>query len=1692
MKQRALFLILLMACMSISPALANIATPNATEESQGTTSHLSVDGFVTTKLASTGSQVDIFAHTRGHSSETVVNVDILRYDISPLEMIVNTALPGTGQSVGVVVLEPQGAHEDDATTMVWHGVYTIPASSIGGVYGATITAEEAGMIVVDDPTQISNLLVEQIETVLQSIDNAWDTANPLDTINNEFTSLESTATQNGDWTYFVDTASRGQGTGGSAQAWNAMLDAGRNQYSMAEGANFLEALMEFLDSDDVDAGLSFISGLLTFGDAFPIPQTFDDFGATADYIQTFNAIENFTRFEGTGDFEAAYDALTGSGEWAAIQEAIDNIADNIKPLESGQTVMRNIALLAVSNHPQAIIDGLTAYVQPLLDEDIDNMTPFQKLIVRWAEMGEPTINDLDGDDVPDEIIWQYELLLETAEGQAWTAKMASESSWVNDAFAEFNTLPEDIIQILAEAFEDSVWEQTGQVLTDFGDWLENSSGINREHHWPNYEDDEGESDDGDEGGDDGQNDDDSDSESDTPSFDFYPVRTSLYDPHVLELGIDLDVSVSGSSQDPETLPMTMTNSDGFTVNTVLSKTCEWCRYTGIIAAENIEDTEWTFSQPLDNWAGGSIEGAEIHFEQIRPSVIEAMTYEGIDEMFVVSAIGVLVDQDEIVSKDATFDIDTVTYDSSGVVQGADVDIAVLRISPQNTLSAFSSLSPEGDFMISTMEPTESSNGEMIGVYGGDDVDGVMEVEINPASGQNYELDDRDIFFDSYSTSGDATGWDLTSYLSNLPLDDRGLVEVTTSGVTTSGLEFEYVQEMPLPGSPSCVQSSFSSWDTSNTEINFEYWTESSWHYYDDEGYWQYDDANLNQVDIDWGDGNMDSDVDEWNSINHQYDSMDGQDTHSITVTFHFGSDEGTSTQDVFTYEHYYTYKEYHGLERSDEEGNTYHDNYVSIPEYGESYCELGEPQQSSTPSPNIINTFISEGPFEVHSEDIFTSNANGEASTSVTPNFAGAYVTLAQSTYTTADGIEMTGLGLNFGAATAGSLALSGLEQVSSFAGLPVYSATTSASGLTTITVSPSGISQSEYSVIVGVAPIALGEVPFPDIGEDAWGEPETFTLEFEAGDTSRTQEIRLKAPLTGIGMAVLHEGELFPEAMHTGLILSNPTDLEMTGTLGPGQTTNIALDGQNASRILAVAAPTDGFDPASIDFSSFTDFIYAEGVRNEIGWVSVDKQMEQVCEEFEIIYGSYWDDSTNEYSESLEITVFNQRNRYYISAPQPVLDDAVLYNAETGEEVTPSRDWEVDGESRMVASFPYDESMEYTFETRSSFNTTVDIWFEQETDDDGDSYTNLDWDGSAMCTGDSQQTEEVIYDEFEDFFGGLNSISWGLGSSADLTLPLLSSPVDNYTVLAIAQIGEGDDAVLTAGIGTKIAEVNPEPPQMENLTMIFNPPNPVSGDTVLITITDPAGQPVGGLSVLVSHQKSTLFSIVLNENGQTAFLLIEGDLLVQISGGLYNPIEFTINVGPDGTFTEDGGALPGDADGDGIGDDIDQFPNDGDESMDSDGDGVGDNDDAFPFDANETLDTDGDGVGDNADTDSASSSSAFTSLNILMGVGGLIIAGLVATVFVLRRGGGKDDWSDDASSDEKWDAFEEQIGSKQVPASITIAPIPSLPNSPNPSRPPQSLSGQFKDGYEICEYPVTSGKWWYRDQATGDWAKWE
>ena len=584
MSRRIILVAVMFACLSLQPALGEIAAPNDSEINGNSVEVLSIDGFVTTKFASVGSQVDIQAYTMGHTSNTFVSADIVKYDMDPLDSIISVAFPGNGQFVDRVVLVSTGVHEDDSDIMTWQGTYTIPVSAMGGAYGARIFAEDGARYALDDPTQLREVFRGEFEKVLQAVDTAWDSANPLSLIADEFFELESKGTSNGGWSNFVAVATEGSGAGGSQQLWNSMLNAGHTQYNMSAGANFLEALMVMLDSDDAEAGILFMTGLMMYLHNIPIPRSMNQFEDLAEYIQSYDPIENFTRFEGTDLFEAAYNGMLGSNQWTAMEEAIDNIANNVRPLESAQTIMHNIALLAVSDHPQAIIDGLTAYAEPLFEGDFDNMTPFQQFVLRFAEMAgeisETDIQDLDGDDIPDVIRFQYENLLDTQEGQAWTLKMQTDAPWVNDAFDDFNTLPEDILEIVIDSTQNPVWEETGEVLAEFGSWMSNASRSNIDSEWPNYDEE-------DEEGDEDENDDENDDAGPEPVIfnDLRPMQTLDHDSHLLELGIslrfDTDAYCDGEEQrseeewNDEIISISMTNDRGYQVTTELVKRSQW-------------------------------------------------------------------------------------------------------------------------------------------------------------------------------------------------------------------------------------------------------------------------------------------------------------------------------------------------------------------------------------------------------------------------------------------------------------------------------------------------------------------------------------------------------------------------------------------------------------------------------------------------------------------------------------------------------------------------------------------------------------------------------------------------------------------------------------------------------------------------------------------------------------------------------------------------------------------------------------------------------------------------------------------------------------------------------------------------------------------------------------------------------------
>jgi hypothetical protein len=154
----------------------------------------------------------------------------------------------------------------------------------------------------------------------------------------------------------------------------------------------------------------------------------------------------------------------------------------------------------------------------------------------------------------------------------------------------------------------------------------------------------------------------------------------------------------------------------------------------------------------------------------------------------------------------------------------------------------------------------------------------------------------------------------------------------------------------------------------------------------------------------------------------------------------------------------------------------------------------------------------------------------------------------------------------------------------------------------------------------------------------------------------------------------------------------------------------------------------------------------------------------------------------------------------------------------------------------------------------------------EDEEDDDEASSAGhyyVDQGDDWICSNDRQMGDDEEFAMLDDFLGSLNSVAWGQGTSADLHLPVLSSPKDMYTVIAVAQQGEGDSATIMSAVGTQVSVPNPLPPEIQNLTLAFSPPNPVPGDTVVVTVIDEDNQPVEGLSVLVIRDSMPLFSIV-------------------------------------------------------------------------------------------------------------------------------------------------------------------------------------------------------------------------------------
>ena len=1682
--------ILLVLLLIAAPVSGLVVAPNDTSSDGSET--LQVDGYVTTKFATVGTEVSVHANVRGaDSSNTLVTADILHYrDLDPLDRFNGVSPSSPPVVVDTIALTSQGVDEFDSSTTVWMGTYTVPVTASGGVYGASVTAQSGNLLATDDPSQISEIFGAEVSKVLQSIDDTWDIANPTADIAEEFTDLQDIVMNNGGWDQFVEDACRGSGTLGSQALWNEMIDASRdeNQYNMSAGADFLEELMLFLESDDSAASVGFVVAVLTYLDQFPIPRVMNDFQDIPPYLGEFDLIENFTRFEGTGDFEAAYDAMTATGEWDNITTALDNLANNQRQFESIQTLMRNIAVLSISDHPEAIAEGLDAFIGPLLDEDFDNMTAFQRFLIRFVEMAdrleETDIQDTDGDEIPDRIVWEYEKVLDTPEGQAWTAKMQNDYPHVNTAFSAFNSLPENILNIVVDSTQDPAWNVTGEVLADFGEWLGHfaggpamddfSSTYDEENstHLMNLDDD---------------------MES-IP--DFMTFEHNMYTPMI---GIKLDVWNSDETY-PNSINFGVTQSNGQERHSVnLEKVSDdsddrcddWnCgSYVGILEIPVFKDQMWEFDDILDELKDSGVirdsEGEdrfEMEMELLSLSMIVQMGLEGNDEIFTVSALGVLVEspQQSLMGEDIT--IRSQVYNGVGPVEGAEVEVAVLRISPQ---AGFDLLNDNG----------------LIGSEDGDEDDD---------NGDDGDGDDEDYTF--YCDNGNEIP-DYEQYKINNEEDDCGDWSDETPYETYypcdwgyEGIKLDEVNN----GDEDCADGSDEgvTWFHS-ASVNII----TLWRCDDDSRYVGYYSLNNGWDDCDDASDEQPDAENNLDEVENLTVSLDGE---GITDEDEDGTDDHCYMFDVDVF---------------DGDGNELFNDYVMFSHWGGD-VDLGA--YDDTFRKWSIEGTLLQYPADVDGaptscEDI-VFDADDVTEESIERSFEGALKRVIRDmnwdfeedegelsdirgdVYYDSDSVwrddESYNLLVMIVDGNESGPSPTSFEQMDYDVGQDDYQTGFELDiqdldpGYYCIHVELRNMDDTVVDSNTDEYCFTIEEEEEGDEESDLELSPELIDSIFTDGPFEVFTTVELNTDVNGEAVLTINPSKPGTYISIVQAKAPHPTQNTLTGL---GGSISVVTNGSLSVSGMDHVADFSGFPVYSVDTEpgsvhaititpSMLDNVYNEDGEFSVCWGYTPLRFDPF---FPDISNESWGDGDSDCvefqdgdtSRTSEIRVAamgafgmivvkdgevwprGMHAGFILASPE-----TLVLNGDLGPGQTTNIALGDNTAERILAIAAPEMGIDPALidvptvsdQLYDVIKSEVMSWHAFE---NGVACDNSEY-GLECTEGNTKYSDEDLdpMSLIQDLLADMNSIAWGEGSSADLRLPVLSSPIDEYTILSVAQVGTGDDAYITSALHIEEAVPNPEPPQAKTMTVSFSPADPRPGDTVQVLVVDKdSGSPIEGMSVTLMNGPNIAASEITGSDGTADFTIIEGTLQFRVSGGLYVPTSLILIVSPSGIEVDGDEDLPVDSDGDGVLDSEDAFPNDSQESVDSDGDGVGDNADVFPNDPNESADSDGDGIGDNADSEGISAMVAGAAIGILV----FVIIGVAGAIMFLSRSGNDD-------MPKAVDYAAAAGGWSEPPMS-----------APGGGKPSPTVTGQMRDGYEVVEYPDGSGSWWWRDPNTGNWNEW-
>ena len=106
-----------------------------------------------------------------------------------------------------------------------------------------------------------------------------------------------------------------------------------------------------------------------------------------------------------------------------------------------------------------------------------------------------------------------------------------------------------------------------------------------------------------------------------------------------------------------------------------------------------------------------------------------------------------------------------------------------------------------------------------------------------------------------------------------------------------------------------------------------------------------------------------------------------------------------------------------------------------------------------------------------------------------------------------------------------------------------------------------------------------------------------------------------------------------------------------------------------------------------------------------------------------------------------------------------------------------------------------------------------------------------------------------------------------------------------------------------------------------------------------------------------------------------------------------------------------------------------------------------------------------------------------------LIGIGSLV--GAVIVLLVVRRFRSDEDEEDEDEDEYEYDY--NQYSNDQTPSMMNLPLGGGYDESEGATVPPYSFEGFInEDGYEVCEYPVGSGDWFWKNHETQEWIFWE